>query len=98
MFFVYILECVDGSYYVGHTHDLSLRLRAHNAGTAAVHTRERCPVRLVYSETHPSREVAARRERQLKGWTHRKKKALVEGDIANLRALSRSGVRQSRPD
>jgi predicted GIY-YIG superfamily endonuclease len=94
MFVVYILECADGSYYVGHTNNLSTRLKAHEAGTAAAHTRERRPVRLVYSEQQPSREAAARRERQLKGWTHRKKAALVDGDIASLRALSRCRVRQ----
>jgi predicted GIY-YIG superfamily endonuclease len=98
MFFVYILQCADGSYYVGHTNSLVLRLRAHEDGTAAAHTRMRRPVRLVYSEKQPSREAAARRERQLKGWNHRKKEALIDGDIASLRALSRRGARQSRKD
>ena len=70
MFFVYILQCVDGSFYVGQTHDLSQRVKAHNGGTAANFTRDRRPVRLVYLENQPSREAAVRRERQLKGWTH----------------------------
>jgi predicted GIY-YIG superfamily endonuclease len=98
MFFVYILECADGSFYVGQTKNLILRLRAHEAGTASTHTRKRRPVRLVYSELQRSREAAAQRERQLKGWTHRKKEALVDGDLASLRVLSRSGGRRSRED
>ena len=89
MFSVYILECVDGSYYVVHAIALSLRMKAHEAGTAAVHTSERRPVRLVYAEDQLSREAAARRERQLKCWAHPKKKALIEGDIETLHVLNR---------
>jgi predicted GIY-YIG superfamily endonuclease len=90
MFFVYILQCVDGSFYVGHTHNLSHRLRAHNDGTAARFTHKRRPVRLIYAEELPTRETAVCRERQLKGWTHAKKSALVRGDVEQLRQLSRS--------
>ena len=90
MFFVYILECVDGSFYVGQTSDLAQRVKAHNNGTAANFTRERRPVRLVYAENLPSRESAVRRERQLKRWTHAKKRALIQGDLDRLRKLSRS--------
>jgi len=90
MFFVYVLECGDGSFYVGQTHDLSQRVKAHNDGNAAKFTRERRPVHLVYVENLPTRELAVRRERQLKGWTHAKKRALIHGDVDQLRKLSRS--------
>ena len=93
MFHVYILVCSDGSFYVGHTNDLSQRLAAHNAGTAAQHTRDHRPVRIAYSEPHPTRIAAMQRERQIKGWTRSKKEALIEGDVDRLHSLARSGQR-----
>jgi len=90
MFFVYILECADGSFYVGHTNNLSHRMKAHNDGTAASFTHQRRPVNLRYSEHLPTRQLAVRRERQIKGWTHAKKIALIRGDLQALRQLSRN--------
>jgi len=93
MFFVYILVCSDGSFYVGHTNDLRQRLESHNAGTAADHTRNRRSVRLAYSESQPTRVTAIQRERQLKGWTRAKKEALIQGDLNRLHSLARGGRR-----
>ena len=89
MFHVYILLCSDCSYYVGHTRDLLKRLDAHNRGVGSSHTAKRRPVRLVYQESQATRAAAARRERQLKGWSRKKKDALIRGDISLLRKLSR---------
>ena len=96
MYFVYILECADGSLYVGQTNDLSQRVKAHDDGTATNFTRRRRPVRLVHSEELTTRELAVHRERQLKGWTHAKKRALIRGDFDQLRQLSRR--RSSTPE
>jgi putative endonuclease len=52
------------------------------------HTAKRLPVRLIYSETFETCAAAQRRERQIKGWTHAKKAALVAGDRELLRRLS----------
>ena len=49
-FFVYILRCADGSYYVGHTDQLEARIAAHERGEIAGYTRKRRPVRLVFAE------------------------------------------------
>jgi putative endonuclease len=49
-FYVYILICSDGSYYVGHCRDVDHRVRLHNAGQGAKHTRDHCPVTLAYTE------------------------------------------------
>lgn len=87
---VYILRCNDGSYYVGHTTDLVQREAAHTAGVAAKHTACRRPVRIVYSEEHASELAAIERELQIKKWTRAKKEALITGNRASLRALSRS--------
>jgi predicted GIY-YIG superfamily endonuclease len=87
-FFVYILRCADGSYYVGHTDDLETRLAAHQSGEIAGYTYSRRPVQLVFQEEFPSREDAFLRERQLKGWSRRKKEALIRGDWDSLGRLS----------
>jgi predicted GIY-YIG superfamily endonuclease len=64
---IYILECADGSYYVGHTDDLPQRLADHESGRGAGFTRTHLPIRVVYTERHADRRTAAAREVQLKG-------------------------------
>ncbi|NYE36453.1 putative GIY-YIG superfamily endonuclease [Nocardioides cavernae] len=44
---VYILQCSDGSFYVGSTWDLERRVSEHNLGLGAAYTRRRRPVTLV---------------------------------------------------
>lgn len=85
MRFVYILQCADGSFYIGETGDLVSRLGAHNSGIAAAHTAKRRPVQLVYAEEHVNRQLARARERQIKGWTRAKKAALIAGGIGTRR-------------
>jgi len=89
-FFVYILRCSDGSFYVGHSENVEERVVAHNNGRGAVWTTCRRPVRLVYRETCATEAGAVKRERQIKRWTHAKKEALVKGDLARLKELSKS--------
>jgi predicted GIY-YIG superfamily endonuclease len=89
-FYVYILRCADGSYYAGHTDNLEERRAAHEGGAISRYTRSRRPVKLVFQEDFPSREEAFWRERQIKGWTRRKKQALIKGDWDSLRRLSRA--------
>jgi predicted GIY-YIG superfamily endonuclease len=81
--FVYILRCSDGTYYTGHTNNLEIRLKAHNAGKASKYTAPRRPVSLVYRESFASRSKAAKREYQIKKWTRAKKDALVSGEESN---------------
>jgi predicted GIY-YIG superfamily endonuclease len=88
--FVSMLRCSDGSYYVGSPSNPETRAKAHNAGTTGVaYTSLRRPVVLVYSEPHPDRTSAMRRELQIKRWSRAKKEALVAGDSAALKALSK---------
>jgi predicted GIY-YIG superfamily endonuclease len=89
-FYVYILRCSDGSYYVGHTDDLETRIAAHNRGEIEGYTRGRRPVRLVFADGFPSREDALWRERQIKGWSRAKKEALAKGKWARVQWLSRA--------
>ncbi len=89
-FYVYILRCTDGSYYAGHTDNLEKRLAAHQSGEIQGYTYSRRPVHLVFTQEFPSREDAFLRERQIKGWSRRKKEALISGDWECLRRLSRA--------
>jgi predicted GIY-YIG superfamily endonuclease len=89
-FFVYLLRCFDGSFYVGHSEHVEERVAAHNDGRGAVWTTYRRPVTLVYRETCPTEAAAVKRERQIKRWTHAKKNALVEGNLGRLKELSKS--------
>ena len=91
MAFVYILRCRDGRYYVGTTRtSLERRLAEHNAGTYGGFTKGRRPVALVHSQEFERIVDAIAAERQLKGWSRKKKEALVRGDLEALRSLSKS--------
>lgn len=92
-FFVYILECVDGTLYVGYTTNLEKREQRHQEGRGGAYTAARLPVRMVYSESFPTAGAARRRERQIKGWTHAKRAALVARDQESLRMLSPTPLR-----
>ncbi|HIH15871.1 MAG TPA: GIY-YIG nuclease family protein [Candidatus Diapherotrites archaeon] len=77
-YFVYLLECRDQSLYCGYTSDLGKRVAAHNAGRGGRYTRTHLPVKLVYSEKARTRLQAMRREREIKGYSRKKKQALIE--------------------
>lgn len=75
--FVYIIQCKDKTYYTGITNNLEKRIKSHNAGTASKYTRVRLPVTLVYTENHPDRSSASKREYQIKQLTKKQKQALI---------------------
>lgn len=79
-FFVYILKCGDGSYYTGHTDDLVRRLKEHQEGISNCYTIIRRPLTLVFYEEFVSRNEAVEAEKQIKGWTRKKKEALINRD------------------
>lgn len=64
--FLYLIECVDGSIYTGITTDVAARYTAHCRGVGARYTRSRPPVRLLGFEAHPDRASAARAEYHIK--------------------------------
>lgn len=80
--YVYILECRDGTYYTGMTDDVPRRLAAHNDGRGAKYTRGRGPVLLRYRECCPDRSTALRREIQIKRLTRREKEELIKSHPA----------------
>ena len=85
---VYILECRDGSYYVGMSSDLETRLKDHQSGKSC-HTSKRLPVKLRYQEASETKATATKRERQIKKWSREKKTALIMGDPLWLKTLAR---------
>ena len=74
MFYTYILECSDGSFYTGYTNDLERRVKVHNMGKGAKYTRARLPCRLVYYETFIFKSEAMKREYFIKHRMTRKDK------------------------
>ena len=76
--FVYILNCADGTLYTGITNDLDRRIKAHNAGTASKYTRVRRPVSIVYSEEVETKGDALRRELQIKRLTRSEKMEIIK--------------------
>jgi len=77
-YYVYILKCGDGTLYTGWTNNLEDRLTAHREGRGAKYTRGRRPLDLVYTEEHPSKSEAAKREYQIKSMTRRQKERLID--------------------
>lgn len=88
--FVYILKCLDGSYYVGHTSNIDKRFVRHVTGHGAQHTATHPPEEIALKESFDTEQAAVAREHQLKRWSHAKKEALILGDVQRLRRLSRS--------
>lgn len=85
-YFVYILEASkggspNGHYYIGYTTNLKRRMGEHRSGKGSKFVRAFGFKKLLYSETHPTRSAAMKREAQLKTWTRAQKEALVKGKI-----------------
>jgi predicted GIY-YIG superfamily endonuclease len=88
--YVYIALMDDGRFYTGQT------LRAPADRLADHRSRGRSVIRILWYEPHATASAAGARERQIKGWSHAKKQALIDGDFRKLRFLARSKSRQQR--
>jgi putative endonuclease len=86
---MYILECADGSYYVGSTKDLERRIAEHQEGLGAKYTSRRLPVKLVYGEEYDRVADAYYREKQVQGRSRAKREALIKGEYETLPALAK---------
>ena len=89
LYFVYILKCADESYYIGQTSDVERRLLEHKAGLCVGYTSVRLPVYLVYFKDFECRDAAFTFERQIKGWSRKKKETLIKGDLEDLRLYAK---------
>ncbi|MDM7926903.1 MAG: GIY-YIG nuclease family protein [bacterium] len=87
--YVYILECADKTYYTGSSWDLEKRLWQHQNGQGANHTKKRLPVKLVFCQEFERMDEAFHREKQVQGWSHAKKKALIAGGFDEIQKLAK---------
>ena len=86
---MYILQCSNGLYYTGSTTDIKRRVKEHQTGRGAILTRRHLPIKLVYYEECEGFEDAFLREKQVQGWSRKKKEALINGRMEELPELSR---------
>jgi predicted GIY-YIG superfamily endonuclease len=90
-FRVYILRCADGRYYTGHTDNLEKRIGEHETGAIpSCYTFKRRPLQLIFSKDCATREEALSAERQIKGWSRKKKEAMMQGNWAEVSRLAKS--------
>jgi putative endonuclease len=97
--FVYMLRCADGSFYVGTAtgEDLTTRIAQHQAGTFEGYTSLRRPVELVWSEHFERIADAIVMERKIKGWSRKKKEALINGNWTSIQQLSKRRGGKPKP-
>ena len=96
MAWMYILQCSDDSYYVGSTKNLELRFSQHQSGKGSRYTSGRLPVQLVYCEEYDRVSDAFYREKQVQGWTRRKREALINGNPELLPVLAKKVFDKSK--
>lgn len=96
-FWVYIVKCHDGSYYTGHTDNLEMRIAQHkNKIFPTCYTATRLPIDLVFSQELSTREEALAAEQKIKGWSRKKKEAMMRGDWSEVSRLSQNALRRAQ--
>jgi len=90
-YYVYLLLCADGSYYTGVTNDVHRRFEEHDSGVnPKSYTYSRRPVELVWYKSFKYIDKAIAFEKQIKGWSRKKKIALINGEWDNLVKYSKN--------
>ena len=89
-FWAYLLHCRGGVFYTGHTDDLERRIGEHKSGLVRGFTQDLHPLELVWTQEFVTREEAKAAEKQIKGWSRRKKLALIRGDWDQISRLAKS--------
>ncbi len=79
MYYVYLLQCGDGTIYTGITTDVERRFQEHKNGKGGHYTSSRKAVKLLYTEKQKDRSSAQKREAEIKGWRREEKLRLVRG-------------------
>ena len=90
-YYVYIVQCSDELYYTGVTNNLERRLWEHNTGYVTdCFTFKRRPVELKYYEHFYNINNAIAWEKQIKGWSRKKKEALFKNNWEEIKKLAKS--------
>ena len=91
IYYVYIVECNDKSYYTGVTNDIERRFWEHNNDEKkTAYTYNKRPVVLRYCQSFQYIQNAIAWEKQLKGWSRKKKEALFRDDWNEIKLLAKS--------
>ncbi|MBU0657819.1 MAG: GIY-YIG nuclease family protein, partial [Alphaproteobacteria bacterium] len=97
-FHAYMLRCSDGSYYTGHTDSFETRIAQHQSGAIKGYTFDRRPVELVWCAEFGTRAEALASELQIKGWSRKKKEALIAENWDSVKKASVSRTSPSLSD
>ena len=94
-YILYILECADSTYYTGITNDLSRRMYEHQEGASPkAYTFHRRPIKLAWAREFATYGEALKLEHQIKGWSHKKKAALIRDDYQALHEIVKNERKQ----
>lgn len=89
-YFVYIVKCIDDSYYTGISNNPEKRVWEHNEGLSeSSYTFSRRPVQLVFTAEFNNVYDAISAEKRIKGWSRKKKEALINNDFDLLQELAK---------
>lgn len=98
LYYTYILVCSDGSYYTGFTNDIDRRMAEHLEGlNKNCYTYNRRPLKLQWIEQFTNPNEAIKIEKQIKGWSRKKKEALINEDWDKLVAFSKNYTQFGKP-
>ena len=98
-YYVYIIECNDGSYYTGLTNNLDERFAQHQSGyVVSCYTFKRRPLKLAYSVQLNDVNQAIALEKQIKGWSRKKKEAFINEEWNALKKLSKNYTQNGKPE
>ena len=78
MWFVYIILCLDNSFYTGVSNNPQKRFLDHKNGKGGRYTRSHKPIKMIFQESYSNKTDALKRERQIKGWSRSKKIKILE--------------------
>lgn len=87
-FYVYIIQCADGTFYTGYTNDVHKRVETHNAGKGAKYTKTRRPCKLVWACGYETKSEAMKREYSIKQLTREQKINLINKEPKNWPTLA----------
>lgn len=88
MWYLYITQNQNGSFYTGITQNLPRRFQEHRRGKGGHYTRYNPPRKILYKEEFLTEKKAKEREQQIKRWSRAKKEALIKKDLVRLKELS----------
>lgn len=95
-YYVYILKCSDNSYYTGVTNNIERRLFEHNSGfNVGCYTYNRRPLELVFVTEFNDINQAIAFEKQVKGWSRKKKEAIINNRWEDLPELSKNRQKEN---